>query len=512
MKDFEELRKLCCADSRGAFEVTTASNGIERNMKRGTSFAAAGGKDKILKPKKRKEVLCENSSAVIEGQNGDSTEGTHPDVEKRGQKSYTLKKKKAVLEKRQSKAYLDEGCVTKPGKISDEEKVKRKTKCIEGITETNKAIPTLSDSQYEKLFQSVIDKSLEECLENSRKLVHKVKNLQENNELLLVSENTVLSDPSVAKGSENLEAQGIRKTKNKSKEKKVNKLSRKNKILTSTNEINEVNREGRKHKRKGQPKKIVQDYTKFIDDDEETALEFSNRPSPPFIVTSRSDTTRGSGSMEPSRGDSSHNMPAGNSDPWATPAAVRDYLPKEEEEESVQDSPVQSASTSLSRGAREVGQYRNAGLGCQQPEGEVEEVLASKFLELQQEGFQMLHRDLVQLQETLGEGMNSFSRKLGKRLVRLSNQMSVLVELLHNVSTALVSSRSVQTSVACQTANKEVQDPSEMISTLTSSTEPEAINSRVPATHLLSATLRKRRSSTTTRSVETPSKVDRAGI
>ncbi|XP_067828046.1 uncharacterized protein [Heptranchias perlo] len=279
-------------------------------------------------------------------------------------------------------------------------------------------------------------------------------------------------------------------------------------------EINEVNKEGRKHKRKGQPKKIVQDYTKFIDDDEETALEFSNRPSPSFIATSRSDTTRGSGSMEPSRGDSSHDMPAGYSDPWATPAAMREYLPKEEEE-SVQDSPAQSASTSLSRGTREVGQCRNAAFGGQQPEGEVEEVLASKFLELQQEGFHILHRDLMQLQEILGEGINSFSRKLGKRLVRLSNQMSVLVELLRNINTALVPSPSVQSSVACQTTNKEVQDPSGTMSSLTSTTEqaePEAINSRVSATPLLSATLRKRRSPATTRSGGTPSKVVRTGI
>ncbi|XP_067879716.1 zinc finger CW-type PWWP domain protein 1-like [Heterodontus francisci] len=273
MKDFEELRKLCCADIPGAIEVSAASNGIEKSVKRGTSFVASGGKDNILKLKKKKEVLCENSSAVIEGQNGDSSEGTRPDMEKRGQKNFTLKKKKAVFEKRQAKPYLEEGCITKPGKISDEEKVKSKTKCIGGITKTNKTIPTLSDSQYEKLFQSVIDKSLEECIASSKKLMHKVKSLQENSEMLLVSENTVPSEPLVTKGNEDVETQGVRKTKTKSKDKKVNKLSRKNKILTNTSEINEVNREGRKHKRKGQPKKIVQDYTKFIDDDEETTLD-----------------------------------------------------------------------------------------------------------------------------------------------------------------------------------------------------------------------------------------------
>ncbi|XP_072349235.1 uncharacterized protein [Scyliorhinus torazame] len=314
-----------------------------------------------------------------------------------------------------------------------------------------------------------------------------------------------------------MEAQGVRKIKSRSKEKRVNKLSRKSKILTNANETSEASREGRKHKRKGQPKKIVQDYTKFIDEEEETALEFSNRPSPPFIATSRSDTTRGSGSMEPSRGDSSHDMPASNSDPWATPAAVRDYLPKEEEEEeSVRDGPVQSASRSLSRGGRVVGQCRNAGFGCQQPEGEGEEILASKFLELQQEGFHMLHRDLSQLRETLGEGINSFSRKLGKRLVRLSSQMSALVQLLHGVNAALAPSPPVQISIACQTTCTEAQDPSALMSPLASGTQqaaPEATHGRVPpATPSLSATLRKRRSSMTTRSVETPSKIDRAGI
>ncbi|XP_043539528.1 uncharacterized protein LOC122544361 [Chiloscyllium plagiosum] len=242
--------------------------------------------------------------------------------------------------------------------------------------------------------------------------------------------------------------------------------------------------------------------------------EFSNRPSPPFIATSRSDTTRGSGSTEPSRGDSSHDVTAGNSDPWATPATLRDNLPKEEEE-SFQDSPAQKFSKSLSRGTREVGQCRNTVFGCQQPEEELGDVLASKFLELQQGGFHMLHRDLMQLQETLGEGIDSFSRKLGKRLVRLSSQMSVLVELLRYVTAVLVPSPAEQISVACQTVNEEVHDTFGTVPNLTSSPPlawPEATNSRAPTAPLLSATLRKRRSSVATRSIETPSKVDRAGI
>ncbi|XP_038642666.1 zinc finger CW-type PWWP domain protein 1-like [Scyliorhinus canicula] len=111
-------------------------------------------------------------------------------------------------------------------------------------------------------------------IENSKKLIDKVKSLQEYNELLLVSEDAVPPEPSVARGSsENMEAQGPRKIKSRSKEKRVNKLSRKSKILTNANEISEAGREGRKHKRKGQPKKIVQDYTKFIDEEEETALD-----------------------------------------------------------------------------------------------------------------------------------------------------------------------------------------------------------------------------------------------
>ncbi|XP_048475998.1 uncharacterized protein LOC109935863 [Rhincodon typus] len=211
MKDFEELRKLCCADNPGAFEVSATSNGFEKNTKRGVSFVAPGAKDSITKLKKRKEVLCENSSAGSEGQNGDSTEGTYPDIEKKGQKSFTLKKKKAVLEKRQAKANVDEGYITKPENVSDEDKAKRKAKCVGGMTKTNKAISTLSDIQYEKIFQSVIDKSLEECIGMASSVGYY--------------------------------------------------------------EINEVSTVGRRHKRKGQPKKIVQDYTKFIDDDEESALD-----------------------------------------------------------------------------------------------------------------------------------------------------------------------------------------------------------------------------------------------
>ncbi|GCB76960.1 hypothetical protein scyTo_0019216, partial [Scyliorhinus torazame] len=111
---------------------------IERNGKRGAGLAAPGEKERVLKPKKKKEVLCQNSSGNAEGQNGDSAEGEHPDLEKGGRKSLTLKRKKAALETRQDKDCLgDEGCVTKPGKINDKVKVKRKTKCIGGITKTN---------------------------------------------------------------------------------------------------------------------------------------------------------------------------------------------------------------------------------------------------------------------------------------------------------------------------------------------------------------------------------------
>uniref|UniRef100_UPI00398EA47B zinc finger CW-type PWWP domain protein 1-like n=1 Tax=Pristiophorus japonicus TaxID=55135 RepID=UPI00398EA47B len=276
MKDFEELRKLCCADNSDEIEMSAASNGIERNVKMGADIAAPGGKDNLLKLKKKKEVLCENSPAAIEGQNGDSTDGMGSDVERKGQPSFALKKKIAVLDKKQAKTCPDGGCVGKPGKVSsksNEEKVKRKTKCVGGTAKTNKEIPTLSDSQYEKLFQSVIDKSLEECIASSKKLMHEVQSLQENSELLLVSENTVPAEPPVTKGNEDSETQRVRKTKTKEKDKKVNKLSRKNKILTNTNELHEATKEGRKHKRKGQPKKIVQDYTKFIDDDEDTILD-----------------------------------------------------------------------------------------------------------------------------------------------------------------------------------------------------------------------------------------------
>ncbi|XP_051900737.1 uncharacterized protein LOC127586662 isoform X1 [Pristis pectinata] len=510
MKDFEELRKLCCTDNPDEIEMTATSNGIEKGIKRGGNFMSPTGKD-VLKLKKKKEVLCGNSSTMIKGQNGESMEDVCLDVERKGQKNFAQEKKKSVLEQKQVKTRFDEGCVDKPGKINNantEEKAKHKTKCVGRTAKTNKETPSLSDSQYEKLFQSVIDKTLEECIASSKK--HELQSFQEESELLLASENT---EPSINNGSEDLEMQGIRKIKTKAKDKKVNRLSRKNKMIANINEASEANKEGRKHKRKGQPKKIVPDYTRFIDDDEETALEFSSRPSPSFVATSRSDTSRGSGSMEPSRGDNSHDMPAGNSDPWATPAAMREYLPKEEEE-SVQDSPAQNASRSLSRGTREVGQYRNSVFGCHQLEGEVGDVLASKFLELQQEGFHILHRDLMQLQETLGEGINSFSRKLAKRLVRMSNQMSVLVELLRSINTALVPGPSVQISVACQTNSKEVQDPSGTMSTHTTTEQvgPEPISSMLPSPPFLSATLRKRRSSTTTRSEDKPSKVVRVGV
>lgn len=507
MKDFEELRKLCCSDDADAIEMTATSNGIEKDIKKSGNFVAPTVKD-ILKLKKKKEVLCENSSTEIKGQNGESTEDVCLDMERKGQKNFALKQKKSVLEQKQAKTCLDEGCVNKPGKINNknpEEKVKHKTKCVGRTAKPNKEIPTLSDSQYEMIFQSVIDKSLEECIASRKK--HEVESFLEDSELLLASENT---EPAINNGSEDLEMQGVRKIKTKAKDKKVNRLSRKSKSATNIHEASEVNKERRKHKRKGQPKKIVPDYTRFIDDDEETAIEFSNRPSPSFVVTSRSDTSRGSGSMEPPRGgDNSHDMPAGNSDPWAMPVAMGEYLPKEEEE-SAQDSPAQNASKSLSRGTREVGQYRNSVFGCHQLEGDVGDDLAAKFLELQQEGFHILHRDLMQLQETLGEGISSFSRKLAKRLVRMSNQMSILVELLRNINTALEPSTSPQISVACQTTGEEVEDPSETAPA--HPTTKQVADSMEPSPPSLTATLRKRRPPMVTKSEEKQSKVVRMGV
>lgn len=214
--------------------------------------------------------------------------------------------------------------------------------------------------------------------------------------------------------------------------------------------------------------------------------------------------------MEPTRGgDNSHDMPAGNSDPWAMPVAMGEYLPKEEEE-NAQDSPAQNASKSLSRGTREVGQYRNSVFGCHQLEGDVGDDLAAKFLELQQEGFHILHRDLMQLQETLGEGISSFSRKLAKRLVRMSNQMSILVELLRNINTALEPSTSPQISVACQTTGEEVEDPSETAPA--HPTTEQVADSMEPSPPSLTAALRKRRPPMVTKSEEKQSKVVRMGV
>ncbi|XP_055521219.1 zinc finger CW-type PWWP domain protein 1-like isoform X3 [Leucoraja erinacea] len=270
MKDFEELRKLCCSDDADAIEMTATSNGIEKDIKKSGNFVAPTVKD-ILKLKKKKEVLCENSSTEIKGQNGESTEDVCLDMERKGQKNFALKQKKSVLEQKQAKTCLDEGCVNKPGKINNknpEEKVKHKTKCVGRTAKPNKEIPTLSDSQYEMIFQSVIDKSLEECIASRKK--HEVESFLEDSELLLASENT---EPAINNGSEDLDMQGVRKIKTKAKDKKVNRLSRKSKSATNIHEASEVNKERRKHKRKGQPKKIVPDYTRFIDDDEETAID-----------------------------------------------------------------------------------------------------------------------------------------------------------------------------------------------------------------------------------------------
>ncbi|XP_059831004.1 zinc finger CW-type PWWP domain protein 1-like isoform X2 [Hypanus sabinus] len=266
MKDFEELRKLCCTDNPDGIKMTAASNGIEKDIKKGGNLILQTGKG-ILKLKKKKEVR-ENSSTVIKGQNGKSTGNLCLEMERKGQKNFALKGK-SVLEQKLVKTCLDEGYVNKPGNINNmntEEKAKHKTKSVGRTNKPNKEIPTLSDSQYEKLFQSVIDKTLEECIASCKR--HEMQSFQDS-ELLLTSENiepSINTEPSI-------EMQGVRRVKARAKDKKVNKLSRKNKIIIDINEASEVKKEGRKNKRKGQPKKIVPDYTRFIDDDEETTLD-----------------------------------------------------------------------------------------------------------------------------------------------------------------------------------------------------------------------------------------------
>ncbi|XP_072904915.1 zinc finger CW-type PWWP domain protein 1-like isoform X5 [Hemitrygon akajei] len=266
MKDFEELRKLCCTDNPDEIKMTAASNGIEKDIKKGGNLILQTGKG-ILKLKKKKEVR-ENSSTVIKGQNGKSTGNLCLELERKGQKNFTLKGK-SVLEQKLVKTCLDEGYVNKPGNVNNkntEEKAKHKTKGVGRTNKPNKEIPTLSDSQYEKLFQSVIDKTLEECIASCKR--HEMQSFQDS-ELLLTSENiepSINTEPSI-------EMQGVRRVKTRAKDKKVNKLSRKNKIIIDINEASEAKKEGRKNKRKGQPKKIVPDYTRFIDDDEETTLD-----------------------------------------------------------------------------------------------------------------------------------------------------------------------------------------------------------------------------------------------
>ncbi|XP_069775914.1 zinc finger CW-type PWWP domain protein 1-like isoform X2 [Narcine bancroftii] len=244
--------------------------GIEKGEKKSESTVAPTGKE-ILKVKRK------NSATVMKGQNGESTEEPCLDTERKDQKNFALKQKKAILEQNQVKTRLDEGCVNKIVKMNTgnntEEKYKQKTKCIGGRAKTNKEIPTLSDSQYEKLFQSVIDKSLEDSIgivPNASRQKHELKRFQDDNKLLFVRENT---EPFIDNANEEIEMQGVWKTKTKAKDKKVNRLSRKNKIITNINEASESKKERRKHKRKGQPKKIVPEFTRFIDDDEEIALD-----------------------------------------------------------------------------------------------------------------------------------------------------------------------------------------------------------------------------------------------
>ncbi|XP_048689582.1 zinc finger CW-type PWWP domain protein 1 isoform X2 [Caretta caretta] len=130
----------------------------------------------------------------------------------------------------------------------------------------------LSDLQFEEIVQCVLQKSLQECMEESKRTFQEVEATEVAEQQGLKRETLETSLPAGNLVQHSDEPKGtvsaVDLKESLPKAKKRNKLSL-NKMRKEMHESTEANKERRKRQRKGEPKKIVQGYT-LIADQEET--------------------------------------------------------------------------------------------------------------------------------------------------------------------------------------------------------------------------------------------------
>ncbi|XP_050789246.1 zinc finger CW-type PWWP domain protein 1 isoform X2 [Gopherus flavomarginatus] len=162
----------------------------------------------------------------------------------------------------------DTGHVKGPGTPQDVEKRPKRN-----LTKASaKEMCHLTDLQFEEIVQSVLQKSLQECMEESKRPFHQAEATEAAEPQGLKKETFETSRPAGSLVPYSDEPKGTVSAVDLKdplpKAKKRNKLSL-NKMRKETHEGPEAYKERRKRHRKGEPKKIVQGYT-LITDQEET--------------------------------------------------------------------------------------------------------------------------------------------------------------------------------------------------------------------------------------------------
>ncbi|TFJ98457.1 ragulator complex protein LAMTOR4 [Platysternon megacephalum] len=131
----------------------------------------------------------------------------------------------------------------------------------------------LTDLQFEEIVQSVLQKSLQECMEESTRTFHQAEATEAAEPQGLKKETFETSLPAGNLVQHSDEPKGtvsaVDLKEPLPKAKKRNKLSLNKMRKEMPDESTEANKERRKRHRKGEPKKIVQGYT-LIADQEET--------------------------------------------------------------------------------------------------------------------------------------------------------------------------------------------------------------------------------------------------
>ncbi|XP_036623404.1 zinc finger CW-type PWWP domain protein 1 isoform X2 [Trichosurus vulpecula] len=215
------------------------------------------GPKKAFTPPGRKahtEIPCS-----LDAPNNEDTQGIRLPEVNAGQglpKDKTEKKKKEKVAKKSSGSDK-EGKGPLATKTSKEEDTKRDER------KTEKETPSLTNEQFEEIVQCVLQKSMQECLDMTC-------GAKETSSATTITDGKLLGIPYSPGIPVSKEVPGTQPPKLDPlpSEKKQNKLSLSKKRKEAKNEKPELTKSGYKHRRKGQPRKIVQGYTQISDEDE----------------------------------------------------------------------------------------------------------------------------------------------------------------------------------------------------------------------------------------------------